>query len=856
MSDIAKISVSGRLLILELEPDNGSWTQDVTEATASENAITLAASGGTVNVIETIISEKYPFANLSSNRVKVIVTLSRQIAFGETVTVSYGTGYVSESGRTNNSATNLSVTNNSYWHDDVGELITDTTKILYVDPTLGNDTNAAAVNSSDGYYVRTDSEVGNSPTSPDGSIVAYATLGAAADVLSSSDTALILLKRGETFDGSTQFMSAGSMLGGSFAGQSSTEPLIFAAYGSGSSDAVFSPSNNGTTGNRSINISGTRANYVVGRGISATFGSGNDVIRFLAPGSDGDYGHILFVGMKTEFINPRASTAGSGNRIRSDIAFVNCLIDNGGAASGLEGSDDFDDFTYRQFEFYQCVFSNLGDNTGLEHSLYTKSIGDLVVQECFFYNSGGAGLKLDNCWGVEASRNIFTEGQTLCNIESNGDPSAGTPLNRNEDTETGEYPNIGNAAGAYSKWVTVKDNVISDFRSIAVSASLVNRMGQAYDSIATNNLMVSNRAVISTACSFVSNGGSDDGGYTRDSYRCKFNNNTISLISTSDSTQKYGVTITSPTTDTFNTTNNNSKGHHEIEVNNNVFIFRSASDQTGTVHSIRIREDSWGDAETAGRLDGEINNNIAYRVGGGQSAFYADDSTTYSTFSSWETDINTNGTSASGNSFGNPSMPDFTYQVSDYAIDAGFSSLADMVASIQSDYLSGSIRTSLQTETIAEAMIENHIATQSGRGVALWSSMISDTPSSGGSTIASVRRLNIRAAPRAIASPKLSISGTRPALLIRNDSTTEESVTNIDVRPGEKVVFDDVATGYEIRYTTNGKVPTYKSKLYNGPIALNRNLTGSDNTVIKARIYNSSNPNIYSRTTKISVRVV
>ena len=118
------------------------------------------------------------------------------------------------------------------------------------------------------------------------------------------------------------------------------------------------------------------------------------------------------------------------------------------------------------------------------------------------------------------------------------------------------------------------------------------------------------------------------------------------------------------------------------------------------------------------------------------------------------------------------------------------------------------------------------------------------------------RTLRPAIAPAAQASPRLSVGGTRPNLSIQNDSTTEAPTSTINVSPGAKIEFDEVGSDYEIRYTTNNTVPKSTSKLYNGSITLNQNLTGSDNTVIKARIFHKNNPNIKSRTTKIMVRVV
>ena len=59
----------------------------------------------------------------------------------------------------------------------------------------------------------------------------------------------------------------------------------------------------------------------------------------------------------------------------------------------------------------------------------------------------------------------------------------------------------------------------------------------------------------------------------------------------------------------------------------------------------------------------------------------------------------------------------------------------------------------------------------------------------------------------------------------------------------------------EIRYTLGGQRPTNKSRLYSGELLFNRNMTGSDNTIMKCRIYNKNNPMIRSSVTTFELRV-
>ena len=87
------------------------------------------------------------------------------------------------------------------------------------------------------------------------------------------------------------------------------------------------------------------------------------------------------------------------------------------------------------------------------------------------------------------------------------------------------------------------------------------------------------------------------------------------------------------------------------------------------------------------------------------------------------------------------------------------------------------------------------------------------------------------------------------------DPNIEATVEPIVMRGPVTISLPATSSNNEIRYTTNNRNPTSKSLLYTGPISITRNLTGSDNTVIKARIFNKNNPNIKSRISKIVVKV-
>jgi hypothetical protein len=87
------------------------------------------------------------------------------------------------------------------------------------------------------------------------------------------------------------------------------------------------------------------------------------------------------------------------------------------------------------------------------------------------------------------------------------------------------------------------------------------------------------------------------------------------------------------------------------------------------------------------------------------------------------------------------------------------------------------------------------------------------------------------------------------------DRMTVKTAGNPQVAGPVTLSFGEVLPNREIRYTTNGKNPTSNSKLYNGPFVIRQNLTGGDNTVIKARYFDPNNPNTKSKIMRASFRL-
>jgi len=117
------------------------------------------------------------------------------------------------------------------------------------------------------------------------------------------------------------------------------------------------------------------------------------------------------------------------------------------------------------------------------------------------------------------------------------------------------------------------------------------------------------------------------------------------------------------------------------------------------------------------------------------------------------------------------------------------------------------------------------------------------------------RAISATTAPSHIPSPTFTLGGDSYATRFI-DPNIESMIERPSFNSPVTISFEEVASDYEIRYTTSNRNPTSGSRLYSEPIVLTRNRTGSDNTVIKARIFHKNNPNIRSRITRLDFNVI
>ena len=103
--------------------------------------------------------------------------------------------------------------------------------------------------------------------------------------------------------------------------------------------------------------------------------------------------------------------------------------------------------------------------------------------------------------------------------------------------------------------------------------------------------------------------------------------------------------------------------------------------------------------------------------------------------------------------------------------------------------------------------------------------------------------------------PLLLLGGEDPGSISQIDQMSYRHIETRNVEGPTTVVMSSPYSNSEIRYTLNGKNPNPSSHLYTGPITVNRNLSGSDNTAIKARIYSKANANVKSKIIRLEFRV-
>jgi hypothetical protein len=726
MANTADICTTlGDRLMLRMDPTSSSWTQPASVDLTKLSDIAITASGGEVEVVEVRNPNKYPFADLATNQCFLKLKLSRPILFGETVTVTIPASLVSDGTRTNATSTDLAVTNYSYAAEGVNPnaLLSDTARIVYVDPTGGDDTLAAAVNSGDGYYVKAD--VGDNAAEPDIAVQAYATWLAAfqnARASTSGSTlarhACVLIKRGEVIDGTDDYLDTSRVFGAT-GGIAHETPFVVGQYGTtGINPEILGESSVGLGANSAMAVSGTGAtsSFVVVLGVNMAKGTNERCLSFASNSGQTRQNYYFkrcrFIG---EVYLGITGVNTSFRQLRTGFDY--CVFDGDNEATNNGGifstNANWNDSSYRGLDIRNSMLTNASGG-GQRHGLYIKEIGDVDIESTFYYDIGGTPNKLDSCWGVDISDCVFLQVNNLGNSEANGESTAGLPDDRARDTQTTEYPLSANSNGCFSKWHNWRRNIITDALLLGDRGSpftgFIGNMGPSQ--AVTVEDCVGVLATGSTSVGFIhADDGGSSNGYLKDTWDFIGRRNT--LIMSGSSGDARSIQFNPPDDDNFAISGTNQVGMHNVQMYNNVFYIGSS--RTNPVlfrFGVVTDDETYGESFTAGRTQGDWNYNCFYSGAGYTDAFSNGDpaTDTFSSLAAFVVDMNSVDTSMTGNRSEDPSIVDPDYQISDYLVDGlGYASLSAAMSVIYDAILTGEIPETLTTAAIAAAVLPNYV---------------------------------------------------------------------------------------------------------------------------------------------------
>lgn len=724
MANSAEIFSTGERMMLVLDPAAGTW-EAATVDTDKLADITITATNGAVTVTRVTIPDKYPFLVTGDNQMKLRVALSRPILATETVTLDIPASLVADTKRSNATSTDLAVTNNSMAYSTIADLLSASARITYCDPTSGDDTLAAAVNSSDGYYVKGDAAIGSDPQNPTGSVQAYKTWVAADDAArnSTSDSTVnnrncaVLLKGGELVDGATDYNSTGRVIAPT-SGTSPQAPVIYGGYDFGSADGEIRAQQTALGGSKDVaKISGQMDYLVFARGLTLRFGvnaSSQEQPAISFTSSNGvTRTSFLCVGVK--FIGNVYLGSTSSTFIQNDTGFVGCEFQKptGTGNGGLITTDSqWGGFPYRNITNINPVFHNAGTDDEF-HGPYLKTCVDYDEENAYFYLVPGAGHKFDSCWGIEVYRGVGAKVNMIANVESNGASVMSFPDNRTKLVETGEIPTINK--GGYSKWATIHENVISNLLDNTELGSakngLIGKLGASYDCTIKNNLAITRSDNSFQGIQVERNGGSNNG-YVQEIHDITYENNTV-VIDGTGSSQTDGIKINPATSDSFGSSATNQVGCHGLVFRRNIVYTGSSRSGTDEMfsHGTGTTSDTYAESVTAGRADYTLEYNAFYDESGTTNGYRdGDNDELYDTVAEIETSLNTaTGTPATGNRSEDPGFTNTSYEISDYLVtDLGYEDLDAAFDAIIAAVRSGTIPTNLTTESISSAVLSKY----------------------------------------------------------------------------------------------------------------------------------------------------
>lgn len=723
MANTGYINANGILLYITADPVAGTVVQGNATLSGDVTDISITASGGAVTVEEMAFPKKYPLGLSSSNKFKLCLRLSRPINCDETVTISSLPASLVSDGVTTNATGAVTVTNKSYYHDSIEELMDASTPIYFLDTANGNDVAAAAISSGTGYYTLSDYAT---PESESTGPQAYATLDKLMDEVRGTTStttwvqkhAVVLIRGGTTLNGETITGVGGQGLTSHTFGQDQDNPLIFGTYDRASGDVtVLGRSTTGGTWSQCVGFLRDASFVVISRGYILQQQAQSTSIAYSSHSSLPNRGSYLFLGVK--IIGNVTRTALHPGFTQENECYAYCVMD-GNDASGSGGvwsnGDEWSAWTWLEMCAYRCLTKNASSG-GLYHGQYLKTQADVGVFECYWHDLGGNALKWDSLWGGECSDCIFTQCNSIGSIESNGFASAGFPADRTEPNDTAEYPSLENT-GAYSRWVTWRRNIITDHLEFgsrgSTGAGLMNFIGPSIDSEAYNNLCVITNDQSSSTFSQPNDGGSGNG-YISDTFNFEFRNNTMIFNPITSGTRKAtGFSINPADSDTLDANDNDQVGIHGSSFYNNIIAFLKSTSGTAILSRFgtEIADQDYAASQTSGRsTDLSFTYNCFYDTSSYTNKFRnGGSSDLFSSISTWETDINlATGTPATGNRSENPGFADTNKTVSSYLInERSYASLDAGMTAIETAILNTSIPANLLPNAIAGYVLSGY----------------------------------------------------------------------------------------------------------------------------------------------------
>jgi hypothetical protein len=720
MANSARLTVCGKRLELILDPLAGSWVSPATLDTAKLADIAITATRGAVTATEVRIPKKYPWVDLATNQVKVRLRLSRRVLFDETVTVDIPASLISDGVTTNATSTGLSVTNGSFNVPGTNPriLLDGTARICYVDPSTGNDTNAAAANGGLGYYTTTD--VGDDPRDPDVAVVPYATFKAALDKARNSTSGgnvsahgCVLVKRGETIDGATDFKGKGGVYQ-STGGISHAQPFVVGSYGLTGDKPILQAQQTVSGGAKSAwSITGPNQ-YIVF--LDLKFVQGVNESDATQPAtqfaSSSSVTRNDYLCKNCEWVGGHYWNASNAGFRQLNTGFDGCWFDgnNASGSGGIWSSDEnWADFMYRDIEVLDCAWSNASSG-GLYHGLYVKNMGDLDVEAPYFYDCGGTCCKLDGVWGADVTDGIFIKVNSLGNTESNGSSDANLPTDRTKDAQTTEYPVAASSEGAFAKWQSFRRNIISDTlvdgERGSNSNNLIGFIGPSHDCGAWDNLGIFDADSQITGFRQADDGGSGNG-YVKDCWDFEARNNTVAVIGTS-TRSCTGFSINPADDDSFSPTGTDQVGIHGLDCRNNIFYFGSGRTSSNTLFQFgtEASDQDYAASYASGRSEMDVDYNDFFDANGYTDRFRNGGSADlFASIAAMESDFNSGGdTGMTGNRAEDPGFTDPTYKVSTYFTAQGYT-ITEAMTAIRAGLLEGSIPAALTTDAIAATVL-------------------------------------------------------------------------------------------------------------------------------------------------------